>query len=104
MTFDQLGPFATALALLAIATLLGYRPMRKLIQVQEAKHELKHGSAGFLRTMSGWFVIALWLAFTWFGATILGDWHATGDLEGAIARAWLRLQVLLEILAAFSDD
>ncbi|MBM1218791.1 hypothetical protein JQU17_01170 [Ponticoccus sp. SC2-23] len=78
--------------------------MRKLIQVREAKHELKHGSAGFIRTTSGWFVIVLWLAFSWFGATVLGDWWATGDLEGAIDRGLIRLEILLEILAAFGDD
>ena len=103
-TVPLIGPFLAALVLLAVSALLGYRPVRKLIEVQEAKHELKHGSAGFLRSMSGWFVIVLWLAFTWFGATILGDWWATGDLEGAVERAWVRLQILLEILAALSDD
>ena len=78
--------------------------MRKPIEVREAKHELKQGSAGFIRTTSGWFIIALWLAFTWIFATITGDWWATGDLDGAIERGWLRLQILLEILAAMSDD
>ena len=104
MTDPFLGPAYGALALLCLAALAGSRPMRKLIEVYEAKHELRQGSAGFLRTMSGWFVIVLWLAFTWFGATILGDWWATGDLQGAIDRGWLRLQILLEILAALSDD
>jgi len=101
---DVLGPYLGALVLLAVSTVLGVAPVKKLIQVQEAKHELKHGSAGFIRTTAGWFVIVLWLAFTWFGATILGDWWAFGDLAGAIDRGWLRLQVLLEILAAFGDD
>lgn len=104
MFIDTIGPFAAALILLLLATLLGFAPVRKLIQVQEAKHELKHGSAGFIRTTSGWFVIVLWLAFTWFGGTVLGDWWASGDLEGAIDRGWLRLQILLEILAALGDD
>jgi len=89
---------------LAISTLVGFRPVKKLIQIREAKHELKHGSAGFIRSTSGWFVIALWLAFTWFVATILGDWWATGDLQRAIDRGWLRLQILLEILAALGHD
>ncbi len=101
---NTLGPFLAAAALLALSALIGIRPMRKLIEVREAKHELKHGSAGFIRTTAGWFVIVLWLAFTWFAATILGDWWATGDLDGAIDRGWLRLQVLLEILAALGDD
>lgn len=101
---DSIGPFFSAVVLLAISTVVGFRPVKKLIQIREAKHELKQGSAGFIRTTSGWFVIALWLAFTWFVATILGDWWATGDLERAIDRGWLRLQILLEILAALGDD
>ena len=83
---------------------MGFRPVKKLIQIREAKHELKHGYAGFIRSTSGWFVIALWLAFTWFVATILGDWWATGDLQRAIDRGWLRLQNLLKILAALGHD
>ena len=102
--FDTFGPYVAAAVLLALSAGIGIAPMKKLIEVREAKHELKHGSAGFIRTTSGWFVIVLWLAFTWFGATVLGDWWATGDLAGAMDRAWLRLRVLLEILAALSDD
>lgn len=102
--FDVLGPFVAALVLFATAAIIGLAPVKKLIQVREAKHELKHGSAGFIRTTSGWIIIALWLAFTWFIATILGDWWAFGDLERAIDRGWLRLQILLEILAALGDD
>ena len=101
---DVFAPILGALLLLVVSTMFGIAPVKKLIEVREAKHELKHGSAGFLRTTAGWFVIVLWLAFTWFGATILGDWWATGDLEGAIARGWLRLRVLLELLAALGDD
>jgi len=79
-------------------------PVKRLITIQEAKHELKHGSAGFIRSTAGWFVIVLWLAVTWFCATVLGDWHVNGDLDAAIERAWLRLRILVEILAAMSED
>lgn len=99
-----IGPFLAFLVLLGGASLLGLSPIRKLIQVREAKHELKHGSAGFLRTMSGWIIIAIWATGTWFVATIIGDWWATGDLDGAIARSGRRLEVLLRILAALADD
>lgn len=99
-----LAPYLFALVLLAMATLLGILPVRKLIQVREAKHELKHGSAGFLRTMSGWVVIALWIMATWFFATILGDWATYGNLEDALDRAVLRLYILLEIAAALGDN
>ena len=101
---DSLAPFMALAALFVLSAIVGVIPMRKLIQVREAKHELKHGSAGFIRTTSGWFVIVLWLAFSWFGATVLGDWWATGDLDGAIDRGLLRLHVLLEILAALGED
>ena len=97
-------PFIAGLALLALSTLIGVIPVRKLIEVREAKHELKRGSAGFIRTLSGWAVIAFWLMATWFVATILGDWSVTGDLDGAIDRSWLRLRILLEIAAALADS
>lgn len=97
-------PFLAALALLAVASVLGIAPVVKLIQVYEAKHELKHGSAGFIRSLSGWAFIALWLMGTWFVATILGDWAATQDLSGAIDRSMIRLRVLLEIAAALMES
>lgn len=100
----DLAPLLSTLLLICAATGLSLRPVRKIIEVREAKHELKHGSPGFLRTMSGWIVIAFWGFATWFLATILGDWWATGDLEGAIARSGHRLELLLHILAALSDD
>ena len=101
---SDLGPILATLLIIGIASGVGIHPIRKLIQVQEAKHELKHGSAGFLRTMSGWFIIVIWLAVTWFAATVTGDWWATGDLGGAIERGWYRLELLLIILEALSDD
>jgi hypothetical protein len=102
--FFALGPVLATVSVIFIAASLGIYPIKKLIQVREAKHELKHGSAGFFRTMSGWIVIAIWVAVTWFVATIIGDWWATGDLNGAIARSWLRLELILRILEALSDD
>ena len=102
--FDPILPLLLAPVLLCLATFIGIWPIKKAIHVREAKHELKHGSAGFLRSVSGWSVIVFWAAAIWFGATILGDWHATDDLNGALARAWLRLEIILEILAALGDD
>ncbi|MEL7099010.1 MAG: hypothetical protein AAGM84_09300 [Pseudomonadota bacterium] len=104
MILDYIPPALTALALLCAGTLIGYWPTRKLIAVREARHDLKQGSAGFIRQISGWSVIAFWLGAVWFGGTIVGDWGATGDLDGAIERAWLRLQILLEILAALAES
>lgn len=101
---DLLAPSLTALALLIAGTLMGIWPVKKLIAVQEAKHELKHGSAGFLRSLSGWSIIAFWLMSLWFGGTILGDWAVSGDLDGALDRAWLRLRILIEIAIAIAES
>ena len=103
MPFDP-APWLATLALFALATLIGVGMIRKIITVYEAKHELKQGSAGFLRSISGWSMIAFWVMGTWFFATVFGDWAASGDLEGAVDRAWLRLRVLLEIAAAIADS
>lgn len=78
--------------------------MRKLITVYEAKHELKHGSAGWLRSIRGWSLVAFWLMTTWFIATIIGDWAMNGDLGAAIDRGWLRLRILLEIAMAIMES
>lgn len=95
--------FFTAL-IICVSAFVGILPIKKLIHVREAKHELKQGSAGFLRSMAGWTIIVAWLLATWFFATIAGDWWATGDLEGAIQRSGRRLELILQILAALSDD
>ena len=96
-------PILCALALLALSTWIGTGPVRKMIEVREARHELRRGSAGAIRGIAGWAVIAFWLMATWFAATVLGDWSASGDLSGAIDRSLLRLRVLLEIAAALGD-
>jgi len=101
--FDVLAPFLATIGLIALSAGVGILPMRKIVQMREARHELKHGSASFLRAMSGWLFIALWLTATWFCATIIGDWGVTGDLDGAIARSGRRLEILLHLLAAFAD-
>ena len=100
----QLGPIIAAGVLFAISTLVGLLNVRKIVQVYEAKHELKQGSAGAIRTISGWSVVAFWLLATWFCATVIGDWHASGDLQAAIDRSWLRLRVILEIAIAIADS
>ena len=98
------GPLLSGLTLFALSTAIGMWQVQKIIQIREAKHELKQGSAGFLRSISGWSVIFIWLGLVWFAATIIGDWGVTGDLEGAIDRGWVRLRVLLEILAALAES
>ncbi|APE43297.1 hypothetical protein BOO69_07590 [Sulfitobacter alexandrii] len=98
------GPLIATLGLLALSTAVGILPVIKLIRVYEARHELRPGSAGRLRSVAGWAVIAFWLMATWFLATIIGDWHMSGDLAGAVDRSWLRLRILLEIAAALGDN
>lgn len=97
------GPALAALVLLALSTAVGMAQVAKIIKVYEAKHELKQGSAGFIRSIAGWSLVAFWVMAVWFAATIIGDWWATEDLTGAVDRAWLRLQFLLEIAAALGD-
>lgn len=97
-------PFLAALVLFAGATFVGMAPVVKLIKVYEGHHELKQGSAGWLRTIGGWSIIAFWLMTTWFLATIIGDWGVSGDLSGAVDRSWLRLRILLEIAMALAES
>lgn len=99
-----LEPVIAAAALFALATLLGLWCIRKLIEVYEAAHELRRGSAGWLRTIGGWSLVALWALGTWYCATIIGDWGVSGDLDGAVARSWLRLQIVIEIALAVLDS
>lgn len=101
---DTLFPLLLTIALIALSGGLGIWPITKIIQMNEARHELKQGSAGYLRSLSGWFVVVLWLVVTWFVATILGDWWATADLEGAIARSARRLELIFHILATLGND
>lgn len=96
-------PLLCALALFVISTVAGMGPVMKLIRVREARHELRQGSAGAIRAISGWAIIAFWLMAAWFMATILGDWSISGDLGAAIDRSYLRLRILLEIAAALGD-
>lgn len=103
MPFDP-APLIATLVLWALATSIGIGRVVKIIQVREAKHELRQGSAGFIRGIAGWSVIAFWLGGTWFFATVYGDWFVSGDLDGAMERSWLRLRILLEILAALADS
>ena len=99
-----IGPVLAGLALMALSTVIGIPMIHKMVIVYEAKHELRHGSAGFIRNLAGWSVIGFWLLATWFVATVIGDWGFYGDLDAAIARSWLRLQIVLEIAAALAQS
>ncbi len=98
-----LGPLVSGLVLFLLATVSGAGMMRKVVQVHEARHELKRGSAGFIRTIAGWSFVGFWGLAVWFCATVIGDWGTSGDLDGAMARSLLRLEILLHIAAALSE-
>lgn len=104
MTFFFPGPLIATLVLLALSTAIGMAQVAKMIKIHEAKHELKQGSAGFIRSIAGWSIVAFWVMGVWFFATIIGDWGVTGDLAGAFDRAALRLRILLEIAAALAES
>ena len=90
-------PLVWGLLLWALATAIGITPVKKMIHVREARHELRHGSAGWLRGIGGWSIIAFWLIGTWFLATVVGDWAVSGDLGGAMQKngVWRNRQGLM---------
>ena len=98
-----LAPALSAVILFAAATMAGTASVRKIIEMREARHELRQGSASQIRRLASWAVVGFWPVATWFCATVIGDWGATGDLPSALDRTWLRLYILLEIASAFRD-
>lgn len=100
----ETSPIIAGLILFALSTSIGMINVVKIVTIYEAKHELRQGSAGWIRSISGWTMIVFWLLATWFIATIIGDWYVSGNLELAIERSELRLRVLLEIAAALGSD
>ena len=97
-------PLLLFVLLFIASSAIGVTSVKKMIQVREAKHELKHGSAGFLRSVAGWSFIAFWAMATWFVSTVLGDWQMSGDVEGALEHGALRLRVLVEIAIAMREE
>ena len=79
-------PLLAAVAFMIAATFVGMLPVVELIKVYEGQHELKQGSAGWIRTIAGWSMIAFYLMTTWFVATIIGVWDVSGDLQSAVDR------------------
>lgn len=100
----DLAPIIAGLTLFGLSGAVGMINIVKIITIYEAKHELKQGSAGFIRSISGWSLVVIWILVTWFLATIIGDWAISGDLERAVARAELRLYVMLEIIFSLLDS
>ena len=96
----SLVPIVLLLLLFFVSAFIGKTIVRKTIQVREATHELKQGSAGFLRGLAGWGVIVLWAVTILCFATVLGDWQISGDFDGAIERGRERLPLLFIIVTA----
>lgn len=103
MVFDNLSPILAGFGLFVLASLMGLVPTRRFIEILEAKHELKQGSAGYLRIVARGTMVVLWLAGTWFCATIIADWGVSGDLDGAVARGMRRLEFVLILLHHLGD-
>lgn len=97
-------PIPLLVFLFVASSAIGITSVKKMIQVREAKHELKQGSAGFLRSVAGWSFIAFWAMATWFISTVLGDWQMSGDVEGALERGALRFRILVEIAMALREE
>jgi hypothetical protein len=91
-------PIFATLILFGAATACGMYPVRKLIEIYEGRRELKQGSTGWIVTLGGWSIIGIWVLMTWFCATVIGNWGATGDFDGAIDRSLVRLYVIMEII------
>ena len=96
----ETSPLFAAAALFGLSTYFGLIPIYRLIQMHEARHELRQGSASQLRRAGGWVVVALWLATVMWCAVFLGDWWATGDYIAASDRAWLRIGLLAKLAAS----
>ena len=97
----NLSVLVAAAVLFAFSTYLGLIPVHRMIQRREARHELRLGSASYLRRMGGLLFVFVWIITVVFLSTILGDWGTTGDLEAALDRASLRLGLLLRFAASF---
>ena len=100
----ELSPWVFGLILFLSASLIGVWPIRKLIQMREANHELKRDSAGFLRTIGGWSFVAFWVMAVWFCSTIIGDWAYNGDLDAAYQRSLNRLELLLRLAQMLAES
>ena len=96
----QTSPIFAALALFGLSTYFGLLPIYRLIQMHEARHELRASSASYLRRAGGWIIVAVWLGSVLFCAVFIGDWWITGDHAAAMARAVHRIGLLFQLLAS----
>lgn len=101
---DVLGSLLAGFGVWLVSAAVGARAVRKWIEVHEARREMRAGSPGRMRMISGWSVIAVWLGITWFAGSVLGDWGSTGDLDAALSRSGARLYIVLEFLMALVES
>lgn len=97
-------PYLSVIVLFAAATIFGMQPIHKIIEMREARHELKQGSAGWIRSLSGWSFVAFWIVGTGAFAGFLADWAQKGDLSMAIAQSGNPLNILSDIAATIAGD
>ncbi|WP_298863023.1 hypothetical protein [uncultured Sulfitobacter sp.] len=90
----------SVVALFGLSTYVGLIPVHRMIRRREAQHELRAGSASYLRRMGGVVFVMIWVVTVLCLSTILGDWAVTGDLNAALERAGMRTAVMLEIAAS----
>lgn len=101
---DWVQPTFWGFVFLLVSSSTGVLSVQKIIQVIEAKSEMREDSPGFLRAVGGWSMVAIWAVLTLFAGSFIGDWAYTGDLEGATARAASRLEILMHILIAIAES
>ena len=90
----------SAVALFGLSTYFRLLPVHRMIQRREAHHELRSGSASYLRRMGDAILFVTWIIVVLCLSSILGDWAVTGDLDAAMDRAGRRAAVLFKLAAS----
>lgn len=90
-----------AAVVFGFSTYVGVIPVHRMIHRREAQHELRRGSASYFRRMGGLALVGMWLVAILFVSSIIGDWAVTGDYDGAMARAGMRIGLLIQLAASF---
>ena len=84
--------------------LAGMAPVRMLVMAREGSSEFGRGTPSRLRRLRGYGVFATWMILAATAASFLADWAVHGDPGAAAARLGDRLEVVIHILSALSDD
>ena len=82
----------------------GVHVVRKLTLALEGKYEFKGDSISKRSRLAGFTVFFLWVMFASVNWSFAFDWFLSGSIEYAYDRLWIKVYVILEILAALGDD